>query len=150
MANESVKAHRIAVAHLGLAGYKGKMLRDPSQATDELSLERRGAHVRARMGFVQSMFEQSGRESVILYRMESCEGPLRPRQMETALVSASFRMDIVQEMSGWADSKRTVAIYRQAVPIERVFMTYLETEAMNHPFREAEAVLLADPTNQAF
>jgi hypothetical protein len=29
-------------------------------------------------------------------------------------------------------------------------MTYLETEAMNHPYPEAEAVLLAEPTNQAF
>jgi hypothetical protein len=29
-------------------------------------------------------------------------------------------------------------------------MTYLETEAMNCPYREPEAVLLADPTNQAF
>jgi hypothetical protein len=28
-------------------------------------------------------------------------------------------------------------------------MTYLETEAMNYPYRETEAVLLADPTNQA-
>jgi len=87
----------------------------------------------------------------VLYRVESCEGALRRRRSgETALVSASFRMDIVQEMSGWADPKRTVAIYRQAVRVERVLMTYLETEAMNHPYREAEAVLLADPTNQAF
>ena len=45
---------------------------------------------------------------------------------------------------------RTVAIYRQAVPIQRVAMTYLETEEMNHPFREAGAILLSDPTNQAF
>ena len=59
-------------------------------------------------------------------------------------------MDIVQEMSGWADPMRTVALYRQAVEIERVFMTYLETRAMNHPFREAEAVLTADPDNHAF
>src|SRR5262245_30207874 len=28
--------------------------------------------------------------------------------------------------------------------VERVVMTYLETEAMNHPYREAEAVLIAD------
>ena len=34
--------------------------------------------------------------------------------------------------------------------IERVLMTHLETEALNHPFREAEAVLIADPTNPAF
>ena len=72
--------------------------------------------------------------------MESCEGALRPRA-DTALVSASFGMDIVQEMSGWADPMRTVAIYRQAVPIQRAVMTYLETAAMNHRYREAEAVL---------
>jgi hypothetical protein len=29
-------------------------------------------------------------------------------------------------------------------------MTFLETRAMNERFREAEAVLLADPTNAAF
>ena len=27
-------------------------------------------------------------------------------------------------------------------------MTYLETEAMNRPFREAEAVLLVEPENR--
>src|SRR5688572_7317982 len=149
--NEAVKAHRIAVAQLGLAPYVGKILRDPAQTAGALSIERRTAHIIARMGFIQAMFERAGQSHVVLYRMESCEGPLRRRRSgESALVSASFRMDIVQEMSGWTDSKRTVVIYRQAVPVERVLMTYLETEAMNHPFREAEAVLLADPTNHAF
>ena len=151
MLNEAVKAHRIAVAQLGLAPYVGKILRDPAQTAGALSIERRTAHVIARMGFIQAMFERAGQSHVVLYRMESCEGSLRRRRSgETALVSASFRMDIVQEMSGWEDPKRTVAIYRQAVPVERVLMTYLETEAMNYPYRETEAVLLADPTNQAF
>jgi hypothetical protein len=150
--NEAVKAHRIAVAQLGLAPYVGKILRDHcTNIRRTLCIERRTAHIVARMGFVQAMFERAGQSHAVLYRMESCEGPLRRRRSgETALVSASFRMDIVQEMSGWADPTRTVAIYRQAVPVERVLMTYLETEAMNRPYREAEAVLLADPTNQAF
>ena len=151
MSNEAVKAHRIAVAQLGLAPYVGKILRDPDQTSGALSIECRTAHIITRMGFVQAMFERAGQSHVVLYRMESCEGPLRRRRSgETALISASFRMDIVQEMSGWADPKRTVAIYRQAVPVERILMTYLETEAMNYPFREAEAVLVADPTNLAF
>jgi hypothetical protein len=149
--NETVKAHRVAVAQLGLAPYVGKILRDPAQTAGGLCIERRTAHIIARMGFVQAVLERAGQSHVVLYRMESCEGALRRRRSgETALVSASFRMDIVQEMSGWADPKRTVAIYRQAVPVERVLMTYLETEAMNHPYREAEAVLVADPTNLAF
>jgi hypothetical protein len=41
-------------------------------------------------------------------------------------------------MSGWTDPKRTIAIYRQAVPVERVLMTYLETEAMNYLLANAE------------
>ena len=101
--NEAVKAHRIAIAQLGLASYKGEMLRDPFQTGDALCLERRATHVIVRMGFVQAIFERCGRESIVLYRMESCEGSLRPRPSGTALVSASFRMDIVGEMSGWAD-----------------------------------------------
>lgn len=103
-----------------------------------------------RMGFLQAMFKLSGRETIVLYRMESSEGSLRPRNPGTVLVSASFRRDIVEEMSGLADPNRTVALYRQAVPIHRIFMTYMEAEAMNHPYREAEVVLLADPNNQAF
>jgi hypothetical protein len=151
MLNEAVKPHRIAVAELGLAPYVGKILRDPDQTSGALCIERRTAHIIARMGFVQAMFDRAAQSHVVLYRMESCAGPLRRRRSgESALVSASFRMDIVQEMSGWADPKRTVAIYRQAVPVERILMTYLETEAMNSPFREAEAVLLADPANHAF
>jgi hypothetical protein len=149
-ANETVKAHRVAVAQLGLAPYKGKMLRDRSQTIGPLSLDQRAAHVIVRMGFVQALFQACGVDSVVLYRAESAETGLRARDVGGAIISASFRMDIVQEMAGWVDSRRTVALYRQAVPIERVLMTYLETGAMNRTFREAEAVLLAAPTNLAF
>ena len=40
------------------------------------------------------------------------------------------------------DPARSGVIYRQPVPVERVFMTYLETAAMNERFQESEAVLL--------
>ena len=43
--NESVKAHRIAIAELGLAPYKGKIPRNPFQLTGALSLEHRKDHV---------------------------------------------------------------------------------------------------------
>lgn len=39
----------------------------------------------------------------------------------------------------------TRVLVRAAVPVNRVFMTYLETAAMNRHFLEAEAVLLAQP-----
>jgi hypothetical protein len=44
----------------------------------------------------------------------------------------------------------TAVLWRQAVPITRLLMTFLETRKMNGRFHEAEAVLIADPDNRAF
>ena len=45
-----------------------------------------------------------------------------------------------------ADSDAEVALLvRQRVPVSRLFMTFLETAAMNDRYREAEAVLIGDP-----
>lgn len=41
-------------------------------------------------------------------------------------------------------------LYRQPVPIERVFMTYFETAQMNRQFEEAEVVLFWDANNPLF
>ena len=41
-------------------------------------------------------------------------------------------------------------LWRQATPLDRVLMTFLETAALNAPYREAEAILVADPGNRAF
>jgi hypothetical protein len=34
--------------------------------------------------------------------------------------------------------------------VERLVMSFLETEAMNAPYREAEAVLIGDPRTATF
>ena len=36
------------------------------------------------------------------------------------------------------------------MPLERLFMTYLETAVLNRQFHEAEAILLEAPENPAF
>jgi hypothetical protein len=41
-------------------------------------------------------------------------------------------------------------LIRQQVPISRVVMTFLETRAMSERFKEAEAVLIADPGTAGF
>lgn len=41
-------------------------------------------------------------------------------------------------------------MWRQAVEPDRLLMTFIETRAMNERFREAEAVLLADPAGRVF
>jgi hypothetical protein len=41
-------------------------------------------------------------------------------------------------------------MWRQTVSPDRLFMTFLETAAMNRQFKEAEAILIGDPENGAF
>ena len=42
------------------------------------------------------------------------------------------------------------AIWRQRTPVDRLFMTFLETAAHNERFLEAEAILIGDPASPAF
>lgn len=44
----------------------------------------------------------------------------------------------------------TAVLLRQRLPLFRLFMTFLETASLNDRFREAEAILIADPDNRAF
>ena len=47
-------------------------------------------------------------------------------------------------------STQVAVLWRQRVPSARLFMTFLETAAMNRQFKEAEAVVFGDPANRAF
>ena len=48
------------------------------------------------------------------------------------------------------DPTNTGALLRQSVPVERIFMSFLETVQMNRQFKEAEAILLYDEDNKMF
>jgi hypothetical protein len=144
-----VKGHRIVLAELGLVPYEGKIVRDPAAFDRAWTRAERGRHILARLGFVSAMLARAGRMHVTLYRGVSTEGPLKPPANDT-FVSASFSLDVARSHFDSGSPAATRALYRQSVPVERVFMTYLETAAMNRQFHEAEAVLLFDPGNAAF
>ena len=87
------------------------------------------------------VFGKLGRQSVRLDRGLSSEGELRPPDNGT-FVSATFDPAVAKAHFHSAGDESRGLLYRQTVPIERVFMTYLETRQMNESYREAEAVLL--------
>jgi hypothetical protein len=141
-AGELVKGHRIVLAELGLAPYVGKIVRDPGLFAGSWSRERRAEHILARLAFVPELFRAAGHETVTLWRGMSTEQPLEPLPPQS-FVSATFSREVAK--SHFAGTERSVAsaLYRNVVPVERLFMTYVETEAMNLQFLEAEAVLIA-------
>lgn len=148
-AGELVKGHRMVIAELGLVEFEGRAQRSPDLFAGAWSGERRADHIISRLAFVRSLYRRLGRDRVVLYRGLSCPGPLPPPRNRT-FVSATFSHEVARSLYDAGRETWTRVIYRQAVPVERIFMTYHETAAMNAQYREAEAVLLFDEENLAF
>jgi hypothetical protein len=146
---EIVKGHEIAMARLGLAKYEGSVVRDPAALDGSWSHERRSDHIAARLGFIRAMFRAAGVDEVVLYRALSFERMPEGKRTAT-LLSATFSLAVA---TSWLESDPTrfaVTLMRQPVPVERLFMTYLETDAMNSQFKESEGVLMAQPAGLLF
>jgi hypothetical protein len=144
---EHVKAHAIVLAELGLCPYRGKVVRDPRVLEGEWSRERRAEHLVARLAFAQALWERLG--PPVLYRAAATEGPLPPERPRSFL-SATFAREVAEAHFAGGPRTQVAVMWRQQVAPGRVFMTFLETAAMNGRYREAEAVLVADPANRAF
>ena len=79
----------------------------------------------------------------------STEGPLEPRRRRS-FVSATTSRAVARSHYEAGTPAATRLLVQQAVSIERVFMSWYETAAMNEHYREAEVVLLDDPENPVF
>jgi hypothetical protein len=150
-ASETVRAHQVVLAELGLAPYDGKMLRRPEELEGAFDRPHRQRHILTRLGFLRALFDRSGLARVELFRGLWLEGPLEAIRPRT-FVSTTFDRKVAESFFGQpGDAAEVALLYRQKVPIERLFATHLETRAMDSgPFRESEAVLLSDPQNAAF
>ena len=146
---EVAKVHAMVLADLGLANFTGTIVRDPRSLEPPWTIDRRREHILARLAFVREAFSMLGLGPLVLYRAVSSAGRLEPRRPQT-FVSATFSFEVAMSLFGPAWEGRSACIERQSVPLERVFMTYLETAAMNRQFHEAEATLLEDPENPGF
>jgi len=147
---ETVKGHRIVLAELGLVSFEDKVVRDPDLFSGLWSRARREDHVLWRLAFLRALFrEMEWKDQVVLYRGMALEGPPAPLR-NTTFVSASFSFDVARSLFEPESPGTNGVLLRQEVPLDRLFMTYLETEAMNRQFLEAEAVLLYEEGNPLF
>ena len=143
-----VEGHRLVAAELGLCAFEGAVVREPDLFDGGAGRARRAEHLLRRMAFVRALLRGQGHASVVLYRGLTSPGALAPPPRH-GLLSATFRRELAE---AHFDARPTAAgmLVRQPVPIERLVMTYLETAAMNAPYQEAEALLLADPEAVGF
>jgi hypothetical protein len=117
--------------------------------TEPWTKEQRAEHITTRLAFIHELWASWGSQTVTLYRGAAVDGPLAPRS-PTSFVSATFSSDVASAHFEGGPTTQTAALWRQQVPISRLFMTFLETSAMSERFNEAEAILIGDPANRAF
>ncbi|MGZ4229894.1 MAG: hypothetical protein ACXVVQ_00525 [Solirubrobacteraceae bacterium] len=148
-AGELVKGHAIVLAELGLCPFSGTVVRDPGLFADPWTRERRAEHIIARLALAQEVWATCVREPLSLYRAAATEGPL-PSRSPASFVSCTFASAVAAAHFAGGPLTTCAVVWRQVVEPERLLMTFLETAAMNQQFKEAEAVLIGDPTNSAF
>jgi len=140
---ELVKGHRIVLAELGLVSFEGRVVRDPGLFAGAWSKARRRDHILSRLAFVRELFGRADLRTVLVWRGLSTAGPLLPATNRT-FVSTSFSRAVAESLFRGSEQTQVALLIRRRVPVERLFMTFLETAAMNERYLEAEAVLLYD------
>lgn len=142
---EWIKGMSIVFAEMGLADYNDTIPRTKDVFTGDGSKTLRRKYILHRLSFIRAYFELSGISEIVLFRgMSSSKKwkPVRPR----SLVSFTFNKKVAESFANFGKAKDSEHSYllKRTVPVEKLFMTYLETEAMNRQYKEAEALIFYD------
>ena len=139
---EWIKGMKIMLAEMGLIQYVGTVTRttDIWQGRGEKATRRN--YIVHRLGFVRAMFRKLGMPEVALYRGMASEGQWVEKNR--SLVSMTFSLKVAEAHIKMEREPRFRHSYliKRTIPVERIFMTYLETAAMNRQYLEAEALVL--------
>ena len=141
---EWIKGIKIMLAELGLVDYTGKVSRTNSIFKGKGSKLLRRKYIINRMAFLSALFELLDINELVLYRgMSTEQGWL---EKDRTFLSCTFDPKVAEAfccMERGSKYKNSYLV-KLTVPIEKIFMTYLETKAMNNQYKEAEAIILFD------
>jgi len=140
---ELVKGMLIVLAEMGLAEFRGTIPRTPDIFQGETSKAHRKRYLAHRLAFVRAYFQLLDRDEVVLYRGMSTEGAWQNRSR--SFLSCTFNLEVARAFAEFerGNKYRHAYLAKMTVPVERLWMTYLETAAMNRQYNEAEALVLA-------
>lgn len=138
---EWIKGLKITAAKMGLCAYDGKISRTKDIFEGMGSIENRTRYLSYRLGFIQAYFEMLGMNEVVVYRGMSTQNDWMSRKR--SFLHCTFNYEVAAAFSDFKRNSdyRHAYILKATVPVEKLFMTYLETDAMNRQYKEAEAIL---------
>jgi hypothetical protein len=143
---EWIKGMEIALAEMGLVNYAGKIPRTRDIFKGIGTRNIRKSYLIHRLGFVRVAFHLLGMTEVVLFRGMSTEQEWEERTR--TLLSSTFSLRVAKSFANFNREDKYLGAYlfKFTIPVERLFMTYLETKAMNQQYGEAEALVLFDPS----
>jgi hypothetical protein len=141
---EWIKGMAIVLAETGLVPYRDKIPRTRDIFEGPGRKEDRRRYLIHRLAFVRAYFHLLGMKEVTLYRGMATEWAWGKRPSSRAFVSFTFSVKVAGTHCDFDrnSDKKHAYLLKRAFPVERLFMTSLETGAMNQQYREAEALVL--------
>lgn len=145
---EVVKGHAVVLAELGLCRYQGPRIRDPG-VLQTWTAETRARHIIFRLALMRELFGTVTPGMLWLFRAAAHEGP-PPSPAPRSFISATLSREVAEDHFAGGPRSTSAVMWRQRTPAERLFMTFLETPALNRQFKEAEAILIAGSEGMLF
>ncbi len=141
---EWIKGMKIVLAEMGLVSYQGKDTRTKDVFQGLGSKDNRRKYLINRLAFVRAYFNLLDIKEVELYRGMGSE--VDWKEVPRSFLSCTFNFEVGSSFSSLnRDSKcRSAYLIKLTCPVEKLFMTYLETEGMNRQYEEAEGLIIYD------
>jgi hypothetical protein len=138
---EWVKGMLIVLAEMGLVDFKGTIPRTEDIFRGEGAKPLRREYLIHRLAFLRAAFHLLSIDDVVLYRGMSTERAWTEKTR--SLLSCTFSLEVAQAFAHFDrdDHYRHAYLVKTTLPVERLWMTYLETLAMNRQYLEAEALV---------
>jgi hypothetical protein len=144
---EWIKGLQIACAELGLKDFRGKIPRTADIFSGRGSKQLRQRYIIHRLAFVRAVFKSAGHKEVTLFRGMAAEGDWRVRS-HRFFSSWTFSRTVAEAFSSSVADARHSYFIRRTLPIEKLFLTCVETAAMNRQYHEHEAVVIHDADDE--
>ncbi len=145
---EWIKAMKIVMAEMGLIDYAGKITRGKSAFEGVGAKDKREKYIIIRLAFLRAFFRINGISEVPLYRGVSSE--IDFFKTTNSILSCTFNSSTAKEFACIDNSENFRSCYwiKFICPVEKIFMTYLETKEFNERYQEQECVVFYQ--NQAW
>jgi hypothetical protein len=141
---EWIKGMAIVLAEMGLVPYRDKIPRTRDIFEGLGRKENRRRYLTHRLAFVRAYFHLLGIKEVTLHRGMATEWAWGKRPSSRTFVSFTFSIKVAGSHCDFdrSSDKRHSYLLKRTLSVEDLFMTSLETGAMNRQYREAEALVL--------